>query len=89
MFVLISAIYPLQYFPIGQLAAGTYSVTFNPVVTNVTPTFVCPALTVPLVVAQAFENVPVPVTDGIWATLLAGLAGLLGVTWMSRRRLQW
>lgn len=86
VFVLIPGIFPLQFFPIGQLAAGTYSVTINPVVTSVTPNFNCPPVTVPLVVVQAFENVPVPVTSGAWAALLAILAGLLGLTWMSRRR---
>lgn len=83
--VLIPGIYPLQYFAIGQLAAGTYSLTLNPVVNSVTPNFICPPVTVSLVVAQAYENLPVPVTNGGWAALLAVLAGVVGLTWISRR----
>ena len=78
---------PVKFVPVGILPAGSYSVTINPTATNVTPNVACPALTVPLVVVQGLENVPVPIANGAWAALLASLAGLLGLAWMSRRRL--
>ena len=74
---------PLQYFSLGNLAAGTYTVTVRPVFGSTSPV-ACPELVLPLVIHALPGSVPVPVGFAPLA-VLAGLLASAGL-WFSRRR---
>lgn len=70
----------------GPVPAGDYTITVQPIATNVTPNVNCPILQIPLTVLQGFENVPVPAPTGTLAALLAGLLALMASVALRRTR---
>lgn len=74
---------PLQFFSLGNLSAGNYTVTVRPVFGSATPV-ACPELVLPLVVNGLPGSEPVPM-GFVPLAVLGGLLGSAGL-WFSRRR---
>lgn len=77
---------PNQYGVFGPVPAGDYTITVQPIATNVTPNVNCPLLTIPLTVRQGNEATPVPGITGRLATLLAGLLACIAALALRLRR---
>ncbi|MFZ2237345.1 MAG: hypothetical protein WBP11_05855 [Dokdonella sp.] len=70
---------PIHFVPLGVLPAGTYTVSIRPIARNVTPSAVCPTVTVPLTIPQGAQNMAVPSSNGVLLALLGLLLGAMGV----------
>ena len=73
-----------RFFSLGNLAAGTYTVTIRPFANNLSPPVACPVLVVPMVVNALPGSEPVPLGFAPLA-VLSGLLATAGL-WFSRRR---
>lgn len=74
---------PLQYFSLGNVTAGNYTVTVRPIF-GITSPVACPELVLPLVINALPGSEPVPFGFAPLA-VLAGLLAGVGL-WFSRRR---